>query len=871
MPQKKTNTNLKIKFTLLGFLIGLVFPIVAIVVELKSQELNLTLSSIRYIHTINKILYIINVAPIVLAIIFNILVSYAQKIKGDLSIKISNMNTVLQRNSDYARKIGQGDLHTEIDVSKDDLLGQSLLLMRNNLLETLEKEAKLTWITKGKELIGDILRFHNKLEDLSYETLVALVDYTNSIQGAFYIYDENAQTLKNLSNYAYNRRKYINKEFKIGQGLIGAAAFEKDIIYRSEIPNDYISITSGILGDKKPKSIIITPLLGDEKLQGVIEIASLEEKIDDQTISLMKELSNIIGQTVFNLRVNERTERLLQESRDMTYKLKRNEDELKRNAEKMKQTQIEIEETNRKLAAQINEVERSRKRLYSLLENASEVISIFNEHGIITYQSPSIKNILGYDPEELIGKNGFSVYDENSNQKIKNAFNSLLETPEQAVSFEYVFNKKDEDDEIWLETVGRNLLNNAAINGIIFNTRDITVRKIAERAQRMSGRMQALSENSLDMIIRVNTEGRFFYANPIAEEFISLGKRQLIGNIISDVNIPQTIKNSFSNNLEKIIKNPVKFETETTFPIDETENERIVQLNAIPELNELNELETVLFVAHDITEQKQIQLEIEKKNKSITESINYARRIQTAILPTEAQIRQLIPKSFMFYLPRDVVSGDIPWIYSDDENTYIAAIDCTGHGVPGALLSFISYFLMNSIVSKQGKTLTSGEILDNLHYDVRKTLNQDSPDAEARDGMDIALCKINFEKNILEYAGAHRPLYYLTNEKELIQYKGSPKAIGGIPMRKRKKEKTFLNHIIEFKENDTIYFFSDGLPDQIGGEKGRKYKNNQIRDLIINNSDKGIFEFNSVLEEEFYKWKGNFKQIDDIILFGIEF
>lgn len=870
MPQYQHKINLKIKFTILGFFIGLLFPIVAIILEIKNQNVDFKFSSISYVHTSNSILYIVDIAPLFLAATFNILILYAQKVRDQLNKTISDMNAVLQTNSDYAKRIGQGDLQTDIEVKENDLLGQSLLVMRNNLIETQQKEAKQTWITKGKELIGDILRFHNKLEDLSYETLVALVDYTNSVQGSFYIYNSESNILQNIATYAYNRRKYINKEFKIGQGLIGAAAFEKDIIYRTEIPDNYASITSGILGDKKPKSLIITPLLGDEKLQGVIEIASLDEKISEQTISLMKELSNIVGQTVFNLRVNERTEKLLQESRDMTYKLKRNEDELKRNAEQMKQTQIELEETNRKLASQIDEVEKASKRLYSLLANASEVISIYNQNGIITYESPSITPILGYDPDELIGKTGFSVFDENTNLKFKNAFNSLIESPEQPVSFEYSFRKKDEDEEIWLETIGRNLLTNPAINGIIFNTRDITVRKIAEKAQRMSGRMQALSENSIDMIVRINAEGKFFYANPIAEQFISLGKRQLIGNVLEDVNLPESIKAVFDTNLQKIIENPVKFETETTFPLDDNGGERIVQFNTIPEFNEVNELETILFVAHDITEQKQIQLEIEKKNKSITESINYARRIQTAILPTEAKIKQFIPKSFMFYLPRDVVSGDIPWIYSDDENTYVAAIDCTGHGVPGALLSFIGYFLMNNIVSKSGKELNAGQILDNLHYDVRKTLKQDSPDAEARDGMDIALCKINFEKNILEFAGAHRPLLYLTHEKELLQYKGTLKAIGGIPM-KNKTEKDFLNHTIKFKQNDRIYFFSDGLADQIGGEKGRKYKNKQIRDLIENNNNLELPEFNKVLSEDFYKWKGDFKQIDDILLIGIEF
>lgn len=870
MPKKKKNKIRKLRTITIGFIFGLLFPIGAWLIEINKLDIGFSIISLKYIHNTSPLLYIIDLAPFVIGTIFLIFVLYEQKTKKELTNKITQMNKVLQNNYDFAKNIGQGNLQYQPKVDKDDILGQSLLLMRNNLITTQNKETEQTKIAKGKELIEEVLRFNNKLEDLSYQTLATLVDYTDAVQGTFYIYNEETKKLHNIATYAYNRRKYTKKEFSLGQGLIGAAAYEKDIIYRTEIPKNYTTITSGILGDKKPKAIIITPLLGDEKLQGVIEIASLQNKIEDDTISLMRELSNIIGQTVFNLRVNERTEKLLLESRNMTYKLKKNEDELTRNAETMQQTQIELEDTNRKLANQISEVEKASSRLYSLLENASEVISIYNQNGIVTYQSPSIKHILGLDPTLNIGNSGFEIYpDTETNNKIQNTFENLIKNPEQPISFEYTF-KKNNKDEIWIESTGRNLLNNPAINGIIFNTRDITVRKVAERAQRMSGRMQALSENSIDMIIRVNTEGRFFYTNPIAEEYISVGKRQLMGNTIDQVNLPTEIAQVFKNTLQKIIENPTKIDTETTFPLADNTGERIVQFNAIPEFNEINELETILFVAHDITEQKQIQLEIEQKNKSITESINYARRIQTAILPTEQKIKQYIPKSFMFYLPRDVVSGDIPWIYTDDQYTYISAIDCTGHGVPGALLSFIGYFLLNNIVMKAGKELNAGQILDNLHHDVRKTLKQDTPDAEARDGMDVALCKINFNEKNFDFSGAHRPLLYLTQNEELKQYKGTLKAIGGIP-RANKKEKNFQNHNITYKQNDKIYFFSDGLADQIGGEKGRKFKNNNIRDLITTNKNKSISEFNTILEKAFYKWKGNYKQIDDILLIGIEF
>ena len=295
--------------------------------------------------------------------------------------------------------------------------------------------------------------------------------------------------------------------------------------------------------------------------------------------------------------------------------------------------------------------------------------------------------------------------------------------------------------------------------------------------------------------------------------------------------------------------------------------ERIMNFNAIPEFNE-NELETILFVGHDITEAKQIEMEIKDKNKKINESINYAQRIQSSILPNTTVIQEYLPKSFIFYLPRDVVSGDFPWFFKKEDILYISAVDCTGHGVPGALLSFIGYFQLNNIVDHD-VNYTAGQILDKLHFGVRSTLKQDRIDADARDGMDIAFCRINPKKKELQYSGAHRPLYLLRNG-ELIEYKGNRKAIGGIPHRK-KAEKDFINHNIEIIKGDKIFIFSDGMPDQIGGPEGRKYSPKRIREHIVENKDLSMQQFSSLFASDFKKWKGKNKQIDDVLLIGIEF
>jgi len=850
------------RITVIALLIGFLFPIFAWLFDIVVNNYSFSINGFLEMHRENPLHFIVDLAPLVIGITANFLYSKTAQRRKYLQKIIRQRNEIIQKNSELARKIGEGqfDVDTEYIVERDKL-GNSLLLMLKNLKENTEKETQQNWIAKGKEIVNDVLRLHSNIEDLAFETLVSLVKYTNVIQGAFYLYDEDKNNLINIATYGYNRKKFLKQEFKIGQGLTGQAAFEKDIIYRTEIPKNYVSITSGIIGDKRPSSIVITPLVSDDKLQGVIELASVYDEIPEKTIELLRELNIVIAQTLFKLKVNTRTEKLLTESQKLTNELKENEDVLRSNAKAMEEGQIELQKSNRQLASQMEEVEKGQKRLHSLLENASEVISIYDKKGIVKYVSPSVTTILGYNPEEMIGTNRF----ERGESVLLNAFDELLEDPKKVKTFEYRYEKKNHGL-VWLETTGRNLLKNPAIGGIVFNTRDITVRKIADEAQKMSGEMQALSENSPDMIVRLNPDGKFFYANPIVERLTGIARTRLKQKKITDIQFEKEFIDFFISGIENIKDTKTKYESEVTLPT--VDGEKIMQVNIIPELNEHNEIETILFVAHDITDRKQIEIEIELKNKAITESINYAQRIQSAIIPDTKLIKQYLPNSFVFYEPRDVVSGDFPWFFVRGDNIYIAVVDCTGHGVPGALLSFIGYFLLNSIVDHD-EELNAATILDRLHSGVRRTLRQEEDEASARDGMDIAMCVINNKKKTIQYSGAHRPLFYVRNGN-LEQFKGNRKAIGGIPP-KRKKEDDFENYVINYKPGDRIYFFSDGLPDQIGGEAGRKYQIRRIREAVVKLHDKSINEIGKFFKEDFLDWKSEQKQIDDVLLIGIEF
>lgn len=786
---------------------------------------------------------------------------------GDIIDGLYSFVNGLKETAQFAVKIGKGELDARFNpLSNEDMLGHALLNMRKNLYEASIKDEERNKIVLCNAEVGNILRAHNRLDSMGDELLPYLCKKINSIQGALYIVDEDESGNKfiNLTNtFAYNKKKNLKKQFKFGEGLIGQSAIEMDMLFRTEIPRDYVSITSGLIGEKRPSCILIMPLITNEKVFGVLEFASLE-KLKPLEVEIIKEVSEIIAQTIFNLQVNERTTRLLNESQRMSSELKEQSVILQQNAEEMQATQEELQRSNIQLNEQIEEVEKSQKRIHALLENSSEVITICDEKGKISYVSPSVTSILGYSPKELVGSNDIERIIDKGKEEYKEMLSNLIKDPSKSITIEFLYKKKN-GNEIFLEVTGKNLIKETAIAGIVLNIRDITERKVAEKEARMRSQMQSLSENSPDLITRLNKDGKIYYINPAIEKLTKQKPAELVQKNIFESNLNDSVSNTWNELIKEVIKNKDKVQVEMPFPTDG--GSLVMSVNAIPEYNEEQNIESILLVSNDITERKKAELEIQSKNKKITESINYAQRIQIAILPDQQRIRQLFPQYFMYYKPRDVVSGDFPWFVENGDDVYIAAVDCTGHGVPGAMLSLIGYFLLNDIVKSQ-KITHPGEILDKLDSSVTRTLKQDTEGNEMKDGMDICLCKINKKLGTFEYAGAHRALYLL-REGEILEYKGDKFPIGGGIF---KNQTNFTNHMIEIKKGDAYYFCSDGFPDQFGGPENKKIGPARIKNLIIENSSvKDFTKQYEIFANFFESWKGESKQMDDVLLLGIKF
>ena len=296
---------------------------------------------------------------------------------------------------------------------------------------------------------------------------------------------------------------------------------------------------------------------------------------------------------------------------------------------------------------------------------------------------------------------------------------------------------------------------------------------------------------------------------------------------------------------------------------DKSKEDKIIHLQEMEALKDKVNRELEQKVEERTKEVLAQKDELSVKNQHITDSINYAKKIQVSILPDSVQINARFKDFFVFYKPKDIVSGDFYWFSADEERILIAAADCTGHGVPGALMSILGQSYLGDIVGDK-KVDDTGSILDQLHEKVTGTLRQSEKGMSVHDGMDIALAKITFNPLTLEYAGAKRPLWLFKNG-ELKVIKGSRFPIGGMQYNLRDK---YYSQTLKLEVGDTFYMFSDGYADQFGGEDGKKYMIKNFKNLLHEIQDLPMIEQNKIIKDEFYSWKGDFEQVDDILVIG---
>jgi serine phosphatase RsbU (regulator of sigma subunit) len=290
--------------------------------------------------------------------------------------------------------------------------------------------------------------------------------------------------------------------------------------------------------------------------------------------------------------------------------------------------------------------------------------------------------------------------------------------------------------------------------------------------------------------------------------------------------------------------------------LDETEDSK----NNIGSLNKL------------ITEKERLEKTNKKlisRNRDLIDSINYAQKIQRAIFPEPSSFQKIFKDSFIHFNPKDIVSGDMYWFAQYEDTIVLAVVDCTGHGVPGAFIAVLAYSLLNKILNETNvKFKQPSELLSDLHFELTNILNYEKSALEVKDGMDIGLCLINKEHNILLFSGAFHNLYHVSNG-HLNTIKGDKLTVGGGNYGKKNIFR-FNTTMINYHETDSFYLTTDGYLDQFGGERDKKFLNKRFRSMIEENHDKHMIDQKLVFTEQFDLWRGENEQVDDILVVGFK-
>ncbi len=405
---------------------------------------------------------------------------------------------------------------------------------------------------------------------------------------------------------------------------------------------------------------------------------------------------------------------------------------------------------------------------------------------------------------------------------------------------------------------------NATLNIV----RDVTeVRKFQEKILEQNAELEKLSivaSSTDNVVIICAPNGDLLWANEsykrVFGKTIEERARETGGNLL---------RGSGNKKIKDIVEECIKTRKGVSYEskhVRANGDEVWLQSTLTPVITPEGELKNLVIIDSDITQQKLNEFLVIEKNKDITDSINYASRLQKAILPDQSEFNKVVDGAFVLFEPRDIVSGDFYWMTRTDNNEIIvAAIDCTGHGVPGAFLTITGNDLLNQIVVGR-KISDPASILNAMNKGLLRRLHT-HVNEEIKDGMDIAVCRITTEADgefTVDFAGAYNPLYYVVN-RELKELKGNRFAIG---TRLENGEK-FEGDTIRLPKNAMLYLFSDGYHDQLGGKKGKKFMKSRFRDLLVEISDLEVDKQHDKLKSKFDEWCGEMSQVDDVLVMGI--
>jgi PAS domain S-box-containing protein len=373
-----------------------------------------------------------------------------------------------------------------------------------------------------------------------------------------------------------------------------------------------------------------------------------------------------------------------------------------------------------------------------------------------------------------------------------------------------------------------------------------------------------LKYNPRPLVVETDVKGIILYANEAYALCAGYTQDELIGQNVNILKHDQNPKGEYQQLWQSVTTGkPWKGHLLNT---NKAGGAYWIDLFVAPVMNENGEAEKFWGLGYDISELVKKEEELKDITREILDSMKYAKRIQRTILPSKESIDEYFEDHFEVFKPKDVVSGDFYFFAKTFSRVYVAAVDCTGHGVPGAFMSLIGYNILNNIVNNMG-IHQPGYILSELHRQVRAMLKQDAEESKSRDGMDVVLVAIDIYGNEVQYAGANRPLYWVHNGN-LVEIKADKMSIGGEQL---EDDRIFTNHLLETSPGDILYLFTDGITDQFGGPSQKKFSTKRVTQFIEEHKSMSLSvqraKFNNVWWRD---WKADDEQTDDATFIALK-
>jgi len=542
---------------------------------------------------------------------------------------------------------------------------------------------------------------------------------------------------------------------------------------------------------------------------------------------------------------------------------------------------LEIEQQ----AAQLETINKELEKLSIVASETSTAVMILDVDGKFEWINFGFTKMYGYSLRLLSKKLGDNIIEASSHPDIKNIFESCIATRKPVIYESKVIARKGKEK--WAQTTLSPIVDhNKKVTKLVLIDSDITKIKEVEReiieknkkitAQTLELELQNTELEKLSLVasktensvVIFDENGEIEWVNDGFERLLELNLEEFKAEYGSNL-----FESSLNTNIKEHIEIAIKEKKSINYTAKtkkRTGNQLWIQTTLTPIFDDNDNLIKYIAIDADVTDIKLAEEKIAHQNENIKDSILYARKIQTAVLPPDEYLAKLLPEYFIMFRPKDIVSGDFYWATHKENKVLIAAADCTGHGVPGGFMSMLGFTFLNEITGKMSvDEINPGKILTDLRESVKTSLRQTGKEGEAKDGMDIALLSIDFSTQILEFAGANNPLVIVrefdNGERELVDIKADDMPIGIF----HNENPYFKNHKIKLQKGDMCYIFSDGFPDQFGGKSRRKFMLKRFKRLLLAVSDKPIKQQEQRMNEVFDKWKGKNKQIDDIIVIGI--